>query len=549
MADALPNDRLFVDHLASDIEAGVAIFVGAMIAAGGGLGGGGVFVPIYILIQGLPPKFAAALSQATIFGGSIVNFIMNLQKTHPTRSHRPLTDFATLLMFEPMLLAGTIIGVLLNVICPDIVILILLALVLTYATTRTTRKGIQKWKAETIELREKANQTSIADQSQQTMDASTAQSTATADIEMQTEAQSKATTNNRRQTLDVPDDLQMNSKIRCLSMSVASSVDGDEASMQRRKSSADSMDASRSDLSTKSSTTNKEKQELRDLAKQCGVRSSQIDTAEKVELCEQIIERESQILRPMNLIALVWIVVSLFALAKKENITGVDELNVRECSLAYWMVTFLPLPFMMGISYLMARKEYKQYQVKINSACWEPAGGDIPFMMGISYLMARKEYKQYQVKINSACWEPAGGDIDLSGSFVRILKYPLIATVAGLLGGLLGIGGGMIVSPLLIELGVKPTVAAATSAMAVLITSSSAMLQFLLLGYLQFDYTFFFMAVGIVGTFVGQTAVNFAVKKYGRVSVVVFAVATIMALAIVLMTVNGVMSMIDGVSW
>jgi len=515
MADALPNDRLFVDHLASDIEAGVAIFVGAMIAAGGGLGGGGVFVPIYILIQGLPPKFAAALSQATIFGGSIVNFIMNLQKTHPTRSHRPLTDFATLLMFEPMLLAGTIIGVLLNVICPDIVILILLALVLTYATTRTTRKGIQKWKAETIELREKANQTSIADQSQQTMDASTAQSTATADIEMQTEAQSKATTNNRRQTLDVPDDLQMNSKIRCLSMSVASSVDGDEASTQRRKSSADSMDASRSDLSTKSSTTNKEKQELRDLAKQCGVRSSQIDTAEKVELCEQIIERESQILRPMNLIALVWIVVSLFALAKKENITGVDELNVRECSLAYWMVTFLPLPF----------------------------------MMGISYLMARKEYQQYQVKINSACWEPAGGDIDLSGSFVRILKYPLIATVAGLLGGLLGIGGGMIVSPLLIELGVKPTVAAATSAMAVLITSSSAMLQFLLLGYLQFDYTFFFMAVGIVGTFVGQTAVNFAVKKYGRVSVVVFAVATIMALAIVLMTVNGVMSMIDGVSW
>merc|ERR1711972_766087 len=96
-------------------------------------------------------------------------------------------------------------------------------------------------------------------------------------------------------------------------------------------------------------------------------------------------------------------------------------------------------------------------------------------------------------------------------------------------------------SPLLIELGVIPTVAAATSAMAVL--------QFLLLGFLRVDYTLFFMFVGIVGTFVGQTGVNFAVKKYGRVSLVIFAVAIIMGLAIVLMSINGVISLVDGVSW
>merc|ERR1712154_75497 len=94
-----------------------------------------------------------ALSQATIFGGSIVNLIMNLKKFHPTRSHRPLTDFSTLLIFEPMLLVGTIIGVLLNVMFPDILILILLALVLSYATVRTSRKGVRLWKKETFELK------------------------------------------------------------------------------------------------------------------------------------------------------------------------------------------------------------------------------------------------------------------------------------------------------------------------------------------------------------------------------------------------------------
>jgi len=57
------------------------------------------------------------------------------------------------------------------------------------------------------------------------------------------------------------------------------------------------------------------------------------------------------------------------------------------------------------------------------------------------------------------------------------------------------------------------------------------------------------MVVGVIGTFIGQTVVNYAVKKFGRVSVVIFAVAIIIGLAIVLMSINGAISLIDGVSW
>ena len=51
----------------------VVLFIGSAMAAGGGLGGGGIFVPVLILIVGFDAKVAVPLSQAMIFGGSLVN--------------------------------------------------------------------------------------------------------------------------------------------------------------------------------------------------------------------------------------------------------------------------------------------------------------------------------------------------------------------------------------------------------------------------------------------------------------------------------------------
>ena len=54
--------------------------------------------------------------------------------------------------------------------------------------------------------------------------------------------------------------------------------------------------------------------------------------------------------------------------------------------------------------------------------------------------------------------------------------------------GLLGIGGGMIVSPLLLELGLHPQVAAATSSLMVLFSASSAALSFAFDHLLNIEY-------------------------------------------------------------
>ena len=54
-----------------------------MIAAGGGIGGGGILVPLYILVLGFSPRRAIPLSNVTILGGSIANVISGCINRHP----------------------------------------------------------------------------------------------------------------------------------------------------------------------------------------------------------------------------------------------------------------------------------------------------------------------------------------------------------------------------------------------------------------------------------------------------------------------------------
>eukprot|EP00292_Cryptomonas_paramecium_P005859 CAMPEP_0113712894 /NCGR_PEP_ID=MMETSP0038_2-20120614/31659_1 /TAXON_ID=2898 /ORGANISM="Cryptomonas paramecium" /LENGTH=395 /DNA_ID=CAMNT_0000639499 /DNA_START=425 /DNA_END=1609 /DNA_ORIENTATION=+ /assembly_acc=CAM_ASM_000170 len=123
-------------------------FVTVMLAAPSGVGGGGILVPMYLVFGHFTPHFGIPLSKATIFGGAVANNFLNVQRRHP-KANRPLIDYKTVMLMEPVLLLGSILGVFFNYISPSWLITILIVVTLMYTGYTTTRKAIETYQKET----------------------------------------------------------------------------------------------------------------------------------------------------------------------------------------------------------------------------------------------------------------------------------------------------------------------------------------------------------------------------------------------------------------
>ncbi|XP_048504103.1 sulfite exporter TauE/SafE family protein 4 isoform X2 [Beta vulgaris subsp. vulgaris] len=98
-------------------------FLGSAFGTVGGVGGGGIFVPMLTLIVGFDTKSAAALSKCMIMAASASSVWYNLRVQHPTKDV-PILDYDLALLFQPMLMLGT--------------------------SSRSFCRGIMMWKEETL---------------------------------------------------------------------------------------------------------------------------------------------------------------------------------------------------------------------------------------------------------------------------------------------------------------------------------------------------------------------------------------------------------------
>ncbi|TYH88158.1 hypothetical protein ES332_D01G168700v1 [Gossypium tomentosum] len=100
-------------------------FLGSACGTVGGVGGGGIFVPMLTLIVGFDTKSAAAISKCMIMGASASSVWYNLRVPHPTKEV-PIIDYDLALLFQPMLMLGITVGVALSVVFPYWLITVLI---------------------------------------------------------------------------------------------------------------------------------------------------------------------------------------------------------------------------------------------------------------------------------------------------------------------------------------------------------------------------------------------------------------------------------------
>ncbi|KAI4316147.1 hypothetical protein L6164_024154 [Bauhinia variegata] len=130
-------------------------FCGAAFGSVGGVGGGGIFVPMLSLIIGFDAKSSTAISKCMIMGAAASTVYYNLKLRHPTLD-MPIIDYDLALLIQPMLMLGISIGVAFNVVFADWMVTVLLIILFLGTSTKAFFKGVETWKKETIMKKEAA---------------------------------------------------------------------------------------------------------------------------------------------------------------------------------------------------------------------------------------------------------------------------------------------------------------------------------------------------------------------------------------------------------
>lgn len=161
-----------------------------------GVGGGGIYVPLGILLLRFAPKQASGLSQASIFGASLGGLFLNSKCHHPNQKirsdpgvpndegrvlqeeaspaceeeylqqgntfySRPVINYDMALFLAPMEMAGAVLGVLVQKMLPNWLYLLIAGIVLSFTCFKTYTKFFQihnkekKHESEQAALRER----------------------------------------------------------------------------------------------------------------------------------------------------------------------------------------------------------------------------------------------------------------------------------------------------------------------------------------------------------------------------------------------------------
>ncbi|KAH0982591.1 hypothetical protein GBA52_009768 [Prunus armeniaca] len=121
----------------------------------------------------------------------------------------------------------------------------------------------------------------------------------------------------------------------------------------------------------------------------------------------------------------------------------------------------------------------------------------IPVAVGVTSYQAVNLYKGRRVIASK-------GEETTKWPLYKLVSYCACGTAAGMLGGLLGLGGAFMLGPMFLEMGIPPQVSSATATFAMTFSSSMSVVEYYLLNRFPVPYALYFAAVTTVSAIAGQ---------------------------------------------
>lgn len=130
----------------------------------------------------------------------------------------------------------------------------------------------------------------------------------------------------------------------------------------------------------------------------------------------------------------------------------------------------------------------------------------------LSYVGVRINKREQELKEQGG--QMSKSDLRFSGRPLFFLLF--FAFIGGWVSGAFGLGGGSVFNPLMIELGVPPTVSTSTGMYMIMFSTFASSIIYISYGALNQDFAIWLGLWSIIGILIGMQLVDTLIKRYNR---------------------------------